>query len=533
MPTAGIGTEREQISKAESKVKILLVDDKPENLVSLEAALDGLGQELVFARSGKEALLQLLENDFAAVLLDVKMPDMDGFETAALIRSRPRSRHTPIIFLTGYRNDEHLFRGYGLGAVDFLFKPILPEVLRSKVAVFVELSRNSAILQEQTNVLRRQADVLYKTEQKFRQLLEAAPDAMVICGENGDVLMVNSRTESLFGYERASLMGKHIASLVPGWDFELLPSPDEDVSKAILRRSDPTRDLHGRRRDGTSFPAELSVSPLQTDEGLLITSVIRDVTERKGIEEQIRELNSHLEQRILERTEALLRSNEELQQFAYIASHDLQEPLRTVSIYTQLLAKKYGNQIGSDADGIFATIIESSQRMAQLIEDLLDFSRIDSRADELLKSTDCEEVFNQVLRDLQARIEENEAIITRDPLPSVIVDPVQLTRLFQNLLSNSIKYRSEEPPQIHVRAQMNGSEWMFSVEDNGIGIEPQYAEKVFGIFKRLHGREKYSGNGMGLAICKKIVARHGGRIWVDCDFQPGTCIRFTLPDRVS
>src|SRR6202046_1854682 len=156
-----------------NRVKILLVDDTPENLISLEAALESLGEELVLARSGTEALRRLLDDDFAAILLDVKMPEMDGFQTAELIRARKRSRHTPILFLTGYKNEEHLFRGYDLGAVDFLFKPIVPEVLRSKVGVFVELSRNTALL-------RQQAEVLGKAEQKFRSLLEAAPDAMII-----------------------------------------------------------------------------------------------------------------------------------------------------------------------------------------------------------------------------------------------------------------------------------------------------------------------------------------------------------------
>src|SRR5437762_2637278 len=160
-------------STGDGRIKILLVDDTPENLVSLEAALSGLGEELVLAHSGREALRHVLNDDFAAILLDVRMPDMDGFETAELIRSRPRSRQIPILFLTGYRNEEHLFRGYDLGAVDFLFKPLVPEVLRSKVAVFVELSRGNTKLKEQADVLRRQAAAPKKTEQKFRSLLEA------------------------------------------------------------------------------------------------------------------------------------------------------------------------------------------------------------------------------------------------------------------------------------------------------------------------------------------------------------------------
>src|SRR5580692_10420553 len=212
---SGLQMIREPAS--EQRMKILLVDDTPDNLVSIGAALDGLGEELVLANSGKEALRHLLNEDFAAILLDVRMPDMDGFETAELIRSRPRSRQIPILFLTGYRNEEHLFRGYDLGAVDFLFKPIVPEVLRSKVAVFVDLSRGNAKLQEQADALRTQAQVLRKAEQKFRSLLEAAPDAMVMCREDGEIVMVNSQTEILFNCQRDKLISKNIRSLVPSW----------------------------------------------------------------------------------------------------------------------------------------------------------------------------------------------------------------------------------------------------------------------------------------------------------------------------
>src|SRR5690242_11762672 len=230
----------------EQKMKILLVDDTPENLVSLEATLSGLGEELVLAHSGKEALRYLLNEDFAVILLDVRMPDMDGFETAELIRSRPRSRQTPILFLTGYRNEEHLFRGYDLGAVDFLFKPIVPEVLRSKVAVFAELSRSNTKLKAQADALRKQAEVLQKAEQKFRSLLEAAPDAMVMCRDDGEILMVNSQTEVLFSSGREKLVSQNIKDLVPGWapsfhpGWEEIgagqtPSPERGVELQALR----------------------------------------------------------------------------------------------------------------------------------------------------------------------------------------------------------------------------------------------------------------------------------------------------------
>lgn len=530
-----------QAAAGDRKVKILLVDDTPENLVSLEAALDGLNEDLVLANSGKEALFHLLRYDFAAILLDVKMPDMDGFETAELIRSRERSRNTPILFLTGYKNEEHLFRGYDLGAVDFLFKPIVPEVLRSKVGVFVELSRNAALLREQAAILRQQAEVLQKAEHMFRSLLEAAPDAMVMCRENGAIVMANSRVESLFRNSRHKVIGKNIRLLVPDWRLDLLHVPDEDFNKAILDPLNAALELRALRSDGSSFPVEISFSPLQTADGVLITNAIRDISERKHAEEQIRnlnshlqELNTHLEERILERTEELLRSNEELQQFAYVASHDLQEPLRTVCIYTQLLAQRSRNDNNRDTDQVITTIVEHSKRMEWLVSDLLDFSKVDARGKDFFRAVDANVAVDEAIRNLRSTIDETGTVIRRGELPTVLGDFMQLTRLFQNLLGNAIKYRSDEPPQVEISAKAEASEWLFSIEDNGIGIQPEYAEKVFGIFKRLHGREEYPGNGMGLAICRKIVARHGGRVWIETDRnRRGACIRFTLPRRDS
>jgi PAS domain S-box-containing protein len=496
----------------QDKVKILLVDDSAENLLSLGAALEGLRQELVLARSGTEALRHLLDDDFAVILLDVKMPDMDGFQTAELIRSRRRSRHTPILFLTAYKSDEHLFRGYDMGAVDFLFKPIVPEILRSKVGVFVELSRNTVLLERQTEVLR-------KAEQKFRSLLEAAPDAMIISSASGAITLVNSQVEKQFGFLREELISRDIQTLVP--DF---PVADRGAHC----------DVTCKRKDGSIFPAEISVSPLQTEEGLLVTSAIRDVTERKKRDDQIRELNTRLEHRVAERTQDLVRSNEalrqsndDLNQFAYAASHDLQEPLRMVSLYSELLQKRYGSQFGKEADQFITFIMNGARRMELLLRDLLAYSQTGSGEGPAVP-VDCGQVIEKVLLNLQAAIEQNSAEVHWGDLPTVDAHEIRLIQLFQNLVSNAIKYRRSEPPRIVIGAERRDTEWLFSVEDNGIGIRPEYAQQVFGIFKRLHGHT-YPGTGIGLAICQRIVERYGGRIWVESKPGEGSKFCFTLP----
>jgi PAS domain S-box-containing protein len=510
----------------QDRVKILLVDDTPENLVSLEAALDGLGQELVLARSGTEALRHLLEADFAAILLDVKMPDMDGFQTAELIRSRKRSRHTPILFLTGYRSDEHLFRGYDLGAVDFLFKPIVAEILRSKVGVFVELSRNTALL-------RRQTEVLGKAEQKFRSLLEAAPDAMIISDEDGCISLANSQAEVMFAFPREELIGQNIRMLVPEWSSHVRPGR----ANALAWLASPT-ELWARRKSGHQFPVEISLSPLQTEEGLLLTSAIRDVTERRRADEAIRELNATLEQRVADRTQELLRSNQalrqsndDLNQFAYAASHDLQEPLRMVALYSQMLQRKYAGKLDSNADQYISYVVGGARRMEMLLKDLLTYSQTGSSDEGPAATVNFIDVIRKVMLNLQASVEQSGAMITWDPLPAVHAHEIRLVQLLQNLVSNAIKYRGDDPPRIHIAAQPLDNECVLSVRDNGIGIAPEYAQQIFKIFKRLHGQD-YPGTGIGLAICQRIVETYGGRIWVESN-GTGSCFCFTLPPAVD
>jgi PAS domain S-box-containing protein len=268
---------------------------------------------------------------------------------------------------------------------------------------------------------------------------------------------------------------------------------------------------------------------------LVYRAIGQETIERKQAEASLKQLNDELEARVhlatAELKEAnanLLRSNTELEQFAYVASHDLQEPLRAVNSYAQLIVRKYQGNLDAKADKYLGYIMEGATRMQQLISDLLSFSRVGTHG-KPLEPTDCEVVLRQVLDNLKVAIAENNAAVTHDPLPTVMGDETQLIQLLQNLICNGIKFRREEPPQVHISAMQRDNGWEFSVRDNGIGMESEYFERIFTIFQRLHSKSEYPGTGIGLAVCKKIVERHGGRIWVESTPGVGTTFYFTIP----
>lgn len=503
--------------EARDRVKLLLVDDDRDNLLALQAVLEPLKQDLMLASSGIDALRMCLDNDFAAILLDVRMPDMDGFETAEMIRTRKRSRHTPILFLTGYRSDEQLFRGYDLGAVDFLFKPIVPEILQSKVAVFVELC-----LSEQLS--RRQAEALARTEQKFRAVLEAAPDAMVITGADGIIQLANSRTDSLFGYSREQLIGLNITCLIPEWTP---PGPSDNGFHATAPVETRLRAVTG---SGERFPVEITRSPFESQEGLLVTTAIRDATEQAQAEERIRRINSELERRVAERTTDLTRSNEALRQFTWAASHDLQEPTRMVLTYAQWVAKTAASKLDAQEIEMLKCVLENGGRLQMLLAALRQYIYISESGDEDWKLIDFNAAVQTAISNLEGMIGDSGAAVVCDTLPSLESIEILIVQLFQNLVSNAIKYRSADPPRVRISGESRDGGWQFSVADNGIGIEPDYLQYVFGVFKRLHGRQ-YSGTGIGLAICKAAVDRLGGKIWVESTLGQGSVFHFFLPEK--
>ena len=248
-----------------------------------------------------------------------------------------------------------------------------------------------------------------------------------------------------------------------------------------------------------------------------LEGTVQDISDRKKVEEMLKL-----------KIEELTHSNEELEQFAYVSSHDLQKPLRMIATYLQLLQRRYKGNLDDKADKYINFAVDGASRMQNLIIDLLEYSRVGTVDDEP-ESIDCEFILNKVLSDIKAVIKENNATISHDPLPEVMADSTQMVQVFQNLILNGIKFHGEETPKIHIAAEKKASEWVFSVQDNGIGIDPQYSERIFEIFKRLNSRDRYPGTGIGLAICKKIVERHGGRIWVESELGKGSTFYFTLP----
>jgi PAS domain S-box-containing protein len=367
--------------------------------------------------------------------------------------------------------------------------------------------------------VRKAADEhLVQMEGRYRGLLEAAPDAMVVVDQGGEIVLLNVQAEKKFGYSRDELVGKKITSLIPeGFAERLIADALRSAEDALAQQIDTGIELTGRHKNGSGFPIEIMLSPLGSAEGILVTAAIRDITARKKAE-------AHL----LSNMEELRRSNEELQQFAYVASHDLQEPLRMVASYTQLLSRRYKGKLDTDADEFIAFAVDGASRMQRLIRDLLTYSRVGTKGRDL-SVTSSEEALQQALLNLRGAIEEGGALVTHDPLPTVLADEMQLTQLFQNLVGNAIKYQSPGVPKVHISASRNGdAKWTFAVKDNGLGIDPQYFERIFGVFQRLHKREEFAGTGIGLAICKKIVERHGSNIQVESEPGHGSTFRFAL-----
>lgn len=384
------------------------------------------------------------------------------------------------------------------------------------------------------------------TTDHLAAIIESAPMAIITINERGQVVLTNKEAETLFGYHRDELIGVPVETLVPHEFRSHHPSLRATFfAQPTPRRMGAGRELFGLRKDGSTFPVEIGLNPIETEEGLFVVSAIVDITERKRLEHALRQTNELLEQRVQQRTlqlsaqtetlqranEALERSNLELQQFAYIASHDLQSPLRSISGFLQLLRAEYSDRLDGQANDWIQRTVQSIQQMQTLIKDLLAYSRVDSRS-RPFQPVPFRKVYEDAVAMLDASITESRAEVSCDSdLPVVMGDRSQLVQLLHNLLSNAVKYHGDQPPRIHITAARSEEGWVFCVRDNGIGIDPRYHESVFEIFRRLHTQQEYPGTGIGLAVCRRVVHRHGGRIWVESEPGRGSRFCFTIPEK--
>lgn len=355
-----------------------------------------------------------------------------------------------------------------------------------------------------------------EAQERLAAIVESSDDAIISKDLNGIIRSWNRGAERTFGYKAEEAIGQHISILA-------VPERSDEMPNILERISRGERIDHyvtkRRTKDGRVLSVSLTVSPVRDASGRIVgaSKVARDMTEREQHQQALREANA-----------ALKRSNADLEQFAYSASHDLQEPLRMVATYTELLRKKFGQQLGERGDEYIRYAVEGALRMERLIKDLLAFTQASSLGQEPTEWVDANDVVDDVLANLATAIADSNATVTRDTLPAVRIHKFQLQQLFQNLIGNAIRYRGADPPRIHVGVGRSDGEWVFSVQDNGIGIDQQYKEQVFGIFKRLHSAAEYPGTGMGLAICQRIVQRAGGRIWVESELGRGSTFFFTL-----
>jgi PAS domain S-box-containing protein len=516
-----------------SKANILLVDDRADKLLAVEAILSSLDQNIVKASSGKEALRQLLQMDFAVILLDVSMPCMDGFETAALIRKRPSSEHTPIIFVTSINSSEnHIAQGYSLGAVDYMLTPIVPDVLRSKVAVFVELHKKSELIKLQSEELRRAeeskhqlelADVEDRLEAETRRnrFFTLSIDLLAIASFHDYFIQLNPIWENVLGFSADELRSKSLLEFVHPEDRT---ATAEHLIRLKMGSAPGYFENRYRCKDGSFRWLGWTAAPFNSEQ--LVYIFARDITSRKASETEIKNLNIELERRIRDLTEM----NKELEAFGYSISHDLRAPLRSIRSFAQFIREDADANATTTENKDYLRRIESAAKyMDLLLLDLLQYSRLNGCELELIP-VDLDLALNDVLTSIEQEIEDRKADVRiRAPLGTVRAHPATVRQVFYNLISNGLKFvAADNNPQIEVWTERQNGALRVWVTDRGIGIASQYHQKIFGLFQRLHSHEAYPGTGIGLALVRKGLERMGGRIGLESETGQGTRFWFEL-----
>lgn len=599
---------------------ILIVDDKESNLFILEELLAKKGRKFIKALNGNEALKLVLTNQIDLIIMDVHMPDMDGFEVAQIIKSNIRTHEIPIIFATAERKGrEFVMRGFQEGAVDYLTKPLDPAITRAKVDILLqmqfqkkELLRKNKILEKYELLINNCADLIciidestlkfeevndafenmlgYELEEikgtpmsyyisqedteqlkkiSFNDSSEASFEMLIQCKDqtkkwldwnivknagkwfasarditiskqitkiqtylsavvelssnaiylydlNGKIISWNSGAEKMYGYSEAEAINMSVWNLIPDAELEKNKESVEAVLRGEKVMAYETKHI---TKQGNLIDVVFGISGITEEKGVIksIAANERDITNEKVATNLIQQQAKKLKE-----------SNVELEQFAYVASHDLQEPLRTISNFVSLLRSKYSKQEDKEAGEYIKFITDATSRMQNLIKDLLELSRIGRTIS--IVDVDCNKVLSNVIAEMGLAIKEANARIITSQLPVVQGNEMELKQLFQNLLSNAIKFKKKDTaPEIRITVEEKGLEYVFAFADNGIGIDTQFKEKIFIIFQRLHSNNDYPGTGIGLATCKKIVNQHHGKIWVESEPGKGSTFYFTIP----
>jgi signal transduction histidine kinase/DNA-binding response OmpR family regulator len=511
---------------------VLIVDDKAENIFSLKHTLESHGFEVDSALSGEEALKKILKQEYSLIILDVQMPGMDGFEVAETVSGYSKSKDIPIIFLSAVSVDKQFVaKGYNSGGIDYVTKPVDPDILLLKVQTLDRLYKQKRELKEIKQALLAEVAVRKKAEQELsksvyqlQMILETLPQIAFTMKSDGTLEYANN-----YWYKYAE-------------DLSALPEICEDdkdiyddLHKALAAGVPFTGELQLKNRVTGAYRChELKVMPVKHGK-----EVVKWVGSFTDIQEQ-KMANEQLETRIKERTEQLIEknkqlemSNYELQQFASVASHDLKEPLRKIQIFSSIIRDKYLVDT-PDAKGNIKRVIEASQRMIGLINDLLNYSRLSVRS--LFRKTDLKRIINDILGDLELSIAEKHAIVNVSEMPVIDAIPGQMRQVFQNLISNSLKFsRGNITPVININAVAesngDGEHCCITIRDNGIGFNEKYLDKIFTIFQRLHPGDQYEGSGIGLAIVKKIIEQHKGTITARSEEGKGSTFTIVLPVR--
>jgi PAS domain S-box-containing protein len=545
------------------QVDILLVDDRPENLLALEAILEPLGQRVVRATSGEDALRQLLEREFAVILLDVQMPGMNGFETARLIKSRERTRYVPIIFLTAISKDEtYVFTGYSVGAVDYIFKPFQPEILRSKVQVFVDLQLQRRQIAEQELRIReierhelelRHMRELLQSEARFSEIVRTAMDAIVLFDGDGRIAIVNGAAERMFGTTAEQAVGHSIAEFLPA-----VPDSGSGVVAALRAVADDARiarldgdstaqpqALTGRRANGEEFPIEGSVSCLEDSAAgqRTYTLIAREISERVRHEHALRqqaaslaastrelqELNEELHRRQMELERAMTARS----RFYASMSHELRTPINAVLGYSTLLLERiYGPLNEKQTEGIERTQ-KAARHLLELVNDVLDLSKIEAgKIDLRLQPVDFPGLIEDLFVTVRPLADEHGSELSLDHRAAkpvrIISDPRRLRQILLNLVSNAIKFGSGKPITVASSPTPDGGV-AIEVTDHGEGISPDDQERIFHEFVQLGKTQLQNGTGLGLPISRRLAELLHGSLTVDSAVGKGSTFRLELP----